>query len=313
MLCQVSRPTRRPPSGPHVPGQAMTALRVAAPNVPSTAVGNILVIGGQQPQVILVAPAPGCRCCPSAGSPQNWPGWTFCPTRLLATARPTSFNLAQVPAPTTPSAVMGRTGFGTPAPRWRYCCQSCRPPSRWKGRYNFPAASLSQNCTSRTRCRGCRCAGRCRVRGAAGIALGVHPLGVQFLPGRLAHHAILCQARRFLERFDRAFCGCTKAAIHADGWQAGIKLCQAGQPELHPLIAAPGAAAAQHGTWPCPGALSTGKGFALAGQLGKILDADIDIANLILRSLLPTTPSTVRRTASGTFSRCSRWLHQTFR
>ena len=120
-----------------------------------------------------------------------------------------------------------------------------------------------------------------RVSGAAGIALGVHPLGVQFLPGRLAHHAVLCQTLRFLECLDRAFRGRAKAAIHTDGRQIGIKLRQAGQPELHLLHASPGTAAAQHGSRPRPGALGTGKGFTLAGQLGKVLDADIDIADLI--------------------------------
>ena len=115
--------------------------------------------------------------------------------------------------------------------------------------------------------------------GAAQVTLGFQPSGIQGIPGRLSHHTVRCQALLLLKDFHRPLGGCAVAAIHRHGGQAAVKLGQVGQPELHLLHIAAGAAAPQGGAGPAAGALGAVGGLALAGQLRQVLDADVDIAD----------------------------------
>ena len=109
--------------------------------------------------------------------------------------------------------------------------------------------------------------------------MGFQPGGIQGIPGRLSHHTVRCQALLLLKDFHRPLGGCAVAAIHRHGGQAAVKLGQVGQPELHLLHIAAGAAAPQGGAGPAAGALGAVGGLALAGQLRQVLDADVDIAD----------------------------------
>ncbi len=152
-------------------------------------------------------------------------------------------------------------------------------------------------------------AGQCRARRCRPGHFGLQPGGIQGIPGRLSHHTVRCQALLLLKDFHRPLGGCAVAAIHRHGGQAAVKLGQVGQPELHLLHIAAGAAAPQGGAGPAAGALGAVGGLALTGQLRQVLDADVDIADFE-PGALPTTPSAVRLNCFWNFSPHFRWSHQ---
>ena len=76
---------------------------------------------------------------------------------------------------------------------------------------------------------------RARPCGAAGIALGADPRGIQRVPGGLPHDAVHCQPLLTLECPDGALGSRAKVAVHRHVGNGGAELRQPGQPELHHL------------------------------------------------------------------------------
>ena len=122
--------------------------------------------------------------------------------------------------------------------------------------------------------------GRARPGGTAQVALGFQPGGVQGVPSRAAHHTVGGQALLLLESLHGPLGSHAVAAVYCHGGQAAVKLGKVRQPELHLFHTAAGAAPPQGGARPTAGTLGAVGRLALAGQLGQVLDADVDICLL---------------------------------
>ena len=124
-----------------------------------------------------------------------------------------------------------------------------------------------------------RCAG-VGVGGAV-VRLDAEELGVNGVPGGFAHHAVHGEAVPALEGADRRRRPAAEAAVHRHRGDGGHILADGVEPELQLFHRAPAGAGAQDGAAPGAVRQDAGGGLALAGQLGQVLDRDVDIADLI--------------------------------
>ena len=119
--------------------------------------------------------------------------------------------------------------------------------------------------------------------GGAVVGLDAAELVVQLGPCGPPHDAVRSQAVAPLERPHRRRSAAAEDAVHRDGGDVALVLGQCAQPELH-LLHLPAARTHLEGRAagvPCAvGEGAVGR-LPLAGQLGEVLDRDVDVADLV--------------------------------